>query len=159
MRFILSAMNSASARLKVDDPLEADWWRAIPIIEPKLMKPKRPFRWVQGTIIGVIVLFAVAAGSGYYLRPLMSQHQGRPTTTPVSPKSPPPVSDEPPKFASGLRPIIEPVSTEVPQPAPKAAAPSQPPNVRLQPRPVRKAASPLAASGVPPNRPSSPIKF
>jgi hypothetical protein len=195
--FIMRPMKREPGKLEVEPirPLEADWWRTIPIIEPK-----RPFRWVRGSVLGVTVLFAVVAGGGYYglrnlwqvpvasqvvpplnaaakpagaeasaihlapqlavgLRPLTSRQPGESTTTPASEQAPSSVPGEPPKYAFGLRPVTDRVQREVPQSAAEAATPAEPPPALPQPRPVRKAAPPPAAPGLPSTTPSSPIKF
>lgn len=97
------------------------------------------------------------------LKPLIGQQKpDEPATAPVSAQSPPPVPNEPPKFASGLRPITEQVPPpDMPQPPAEAAAPIEPPPAPLpQPRPVRKAAPPQsAAPGAPPSAPTGIVKF
>lgn len=94
------------------------------------------------------------------LRPQTGQQQpDGAATSPVSAKSPPPVPDEPPKFASGLHPITAPAPPPMPEPAAEGAAPAEPPHALPQPRPVRKATPPSAAPSSSPSAPSSPIKF
>lgn len=91
------------------------------------------------------------------LPPLNSQQPDELATAPASAQSPPPTPDEPPKFASGLRPITAPAA---PQPAAEEeAAPVEPPHALPQRRPVRRAAPPSAAPGAPPSAPSGSIKF
>ena len=159
-------MTRELARLKVDHPLEADWWHEIPIIEPK-----RPFRWVRAAILGVTVLLAVAAGGGGYywfaeLRPepavlrVAAPLNAVPNAADAQTAALRPAAH----FAVGLPPITiqradelatTPVSAHSPPPVPD----SEPPNALPQPRPVRKMAPPVAGPGMPPSALSSPIKF
>lgn len=150
------AMKREPARLKVDHPLEADWWREIPIIEPK-----RPFRWIRTAILGVAVLFLVAAGGGYYW---FGQLQQEPDASPVAASlkgtdAEVPAIQPAAHFAVGLPPLtiqqadelaMTPVSAPSASPVPDA----EPPRASA-PRSVRKAAPPLVA----PSAPTDPIKF
>ena len=146
-------------------PLEADWWREIPIIEPT-----RPFRWVRATILGVIVLFAVAAGGGYYWFSKLRQGPALlsvtvPLNAAANATDPQAAAVQPSAhFAVGLPPLTiqqadelatTPVSAHSAPPAPD----TEPPNALPQPRPVRKVAPPVARLGVSPSALSSPIKF
>ena len=150
------AMKREPARLKVDHPLEADWWREIPIIEPK-----RPFRWIRTAILGVAVFFVVAAGGGYYW---FGQLQQEPDASLVAASlkgadAEAPAAQPAAYFAVGLPPLtiqqadelaMTPVSAPSASPVPDA----EPPRASA-PRPVRKTAPPLAA----PSAPSDSIKF
>ncbi len=149
----------------------AAWWRSVPISEPE-----RPTRRAWA-ILGVTVLFVVAGGSYFWfgeqrrapaaaqvvpqvnaapatqplavgLAALSSQQQPDKPATAAAPSAPA-APDESPKFATGLHPIAKPVVPNTPPPA-ADAAPAQPLSTpRPQPRPVRKAAPPSAAPGVP----------
>jgi hypothetical protein len=94
------------------------------------------------------------------LQPLTSQQPGESTTMPISAQSPPFVPNKPPKLASRLRPINAPrPSSEIPLSVVEAVPPAEPPYAFPRPRPIRNAAPPLDARGVPPGSPSGLIKF
>jgi hypothetical protein len=140
--------------------LPAALWRTAPISEPE-----RPTRWVW-IVLGVAVLFALAAGGGYY----WLGKQGQAPTAEVNPlpnaavKAAPTAAQAPtippaPQLAVGLRSLSSQQRPDEPATAQSPPSePSQPPTYGVGLRPITEQTSPNApapAAEAPP--PAEPL--
>jgi hypothetical protein len=144
-------------------PLPSSWLRVAPTSEPE-----RPIRWVW-IVLGVIVLFALTAGGGYYL---LSRPGQPPVTAQVVPslnaaaKHVPAAAERAaipaPQLIVGLLPLTDQRSPDKPAAVPAAPqsgapTPGQPPNFAVGLRPITEQVPPAVptstAQAPPPAQP------
>jgi hypothetical protein len=137
------------------EPFPASFWQT-----ERSAEPERPIRWLW-ILLGVTVLFALAVGGGYYsLSERAHTAAGlRPQDAPAAPQqSPAAATNNPPRFASGLRPITEQTAQDAPSSAAVVPLPAEPSPLAPFPEPksARKTVRSLSA---PPSPSSDSVKF